>query len=95
MKLLHVLAESIDLSQLPQTGAGGDGSSIKEILTLVWMLAGAVSLIIITFAGFKYVISQGESQAVAKAKNTIIYAIIGLIVSIMAIAIVNFVFGNL
>ena len=49
----------------------------------------------IIIAGFRYVISQGDSGAVTSAKNTILYAVIGLIVAIFAWAIVDFVIDNL
>jgi len=57
--------------------------------------AGSISVIMIAIGGFKYVTSLGESQAVAKAKDTILYSIIGLAVSILAFAIVNFVVGRI
>jgi hypothetical protein len=48
----------------------------------------------LVFGGFKYIISGGDSSKVTSAKNTIIYAIIGLIIVILAYAIVNFVVGT-
>lgn len=93
MTILRLLAE-LDLSPLPRAGAGGDQSPVQTILTIFWAVAGAVSLLIITISGFRFVISRGEPQNVAKAKNAIIYAVIGLVISIMATAIVGFVFRN-
>ncbi|MCX6805928.1 MAG: hypothetical protein NTY56_00575 [Patescibacteria group bacterium] len=45
--------------------------------------------------GLKYTLSQGEEKAAAGAKDTILYAVVGLVVSVMAFAIVNFVLGEL
>lgn len=67
-------------------------TNIDSILKLVFGVAGGVALLIITIAGFKYVLSQGNPQETAKAKNTILYALIGLVVCVTAFAIVGFIF---
>lgn len=64
---------------------------VKNVLEVVFGAMGGIALIIIARAGFKYVTSQGEPQEIEKAKNTILYAIAGLVVSIIAFSIVNFV----
>ena len=63
----------------------------KVILQLVFGFAGAIAFLMVTFGGFKYVISQGDPSATAKAKNTILYALIGLVVCVVAFSIVTFV----
>jgi hypothetical protein len=55
---------------------------------------GLIAVVMLVFGGFKYIISGGDSSKVTAAKNTIIYAIIGLIIVILAYAIVNFVVGT-
>lgn len=82
-----------DLDGLPQ----GDfnATTFANILKLVFGLAGGIALLIVTIAGFKYVISRGEPQEIAKAKDTILYALIGLVVCIFAFAIVSFVVTKL
>lgn len=67
-------------------------TNIDSILKLVFGVAGGVALLIITIAGFKYVLSQGNPQETAKAKNTILYALIGLVICVTAFAIVGFIF---
>lgn len=57
--------------------------------------AGAISVIMIVFGGLRYVLSQGDSSKITQAKNTILYAVIGLAVSILAFAVVNFVIANI
>jgi hypothetical protein len=64
---------------------------IQTVLQFVFGLAGAVALLIITIAGTMYILSQGDPQKVAKAKNTIIYALIGLVITILSYSIVSFV----
>jgi len=55
---------------------------------------GLIAVVMLVFGGFRYIISGGDSSKVTAAKNTIIYAIIGLIIVILASAIVNFVIGS-
>jgi len=71
-----------------------DANTLPQILNIVLGIAGALSLLTITYGGFKYVISRGDPQSVNKAKDTILYAVIGLVVTLSAAAIVNFVLKN-
>ena len=68
-----------------------DSGSFDTILQIVFGLAAAVALIVLLLASLRYVTSQGDASAVAKAKNTIIYAIIGLVITVSAFSIVTFV----
>lgn len=83
----------VDVSSLPKTPA--TSATIKVILTIVFSVIGALSLLFITIGGFRYVLSQGDPQATGKAKNTILYALIGLVVAIMAQILVTFVIGRI
>lgn len=69
--------------------------SVKTLINVFLFLIGAVAVVMIIFGGFKYVTSSGESSAVSSAKNTILYAVVGLVVAVLAYAIVNFVLGSL
>ena len=69
-------------------------SFITNIVNILLFLAGAVAVIVIIIGGIRYVMSGGDAGQVQSAKNTILYAVIGLIVVIMAYAIVNFVVTN-
>jgi hypothetical protein len=55
---------------------------------------GAISVIMIIIGGLRYVISGGNATAVTAAKNTILYAIVGVIVALLAYAIINFVLDS-
>lgn len=68
---------------------------IRPIINIVLFVLGAVAVIMIIVSGFRYVLSGGDSSAVTAAKNTLFYAVIGLIVAILAYAIVNFVIDSL
>lgn len=72
----------------------GDNAIFKTITNVLLFLIGAVSVIMLIIGGIRYTISQGDSSAVTSAKNTILYAIIGIIVALLAYAIVNFVLGS-
>lgn len=78
---------------VPQGSLGEN--NITNALRLVFGVAGGAALIIVTIAGFKYVLSQGNPQETAKAKNTILYALIGLAICLTAFGIIGFVVGNL
>ena len=71
------------------------GTLIKDIINLLLYVLGAVAVIMIVIGGIKYTTSNGDSSAVTSAKNTIMYSVIGLIVAILAYAIVNFVIDSL
>lgn len=64
---------------------------IVPIINIVLYILEAIAVIVIIIAGFMYVVSNGDPSTVKKAKDTILYAVIGLIVAIMAYAIINFV----
>jgi multisubunit Na+/H+ antiporter MnhB subunit len=61
---------------------------------LMYFLAGAIAVIMIIFAGIMYTTSSGDTGRVTKAKNLLMYAIIGLIVILVAFTITNFVIGR-
>ena len=69
----------------------GDGSIFNTIVNILLFLIGAISVIMLIIGGIRYTISAGDSGNVTAAKNTILYAIVGLIVAFLAFAIVNYV----
>lgn len=70
-------------------------STIGNVLNTIYGLIAIIAVVMIVIAGVKYMTSQGDPGKVAGAKNTIMYAIIGLIIVIFAFAITNFVLGAL
>lgn len=72
-------------------GATGTFSTITNVLLFI---IGAIAVIMIVIGGLRYVLSGGDSSQVTAAKNTILYAIVGIIVAILAYAAVNFVIGS-
>jgi multisubunit Na+/H+ antiporter MnhB subunit len=74
--------------------SGGNASlqtQIKRIVNTALFLLGSIAVVMIVLGGIRYTISNGESSQIKSAKDTIMYAVIGLVVSILAYAIVNFV----
>jgi hypothetical protein len=67
--------------------------SFKTIVNTLLYVLGAIAVVMIIFAGITYVTSGGDAAAVTKAKNTILYSVVGLVVAVLAYAIVNFVLG--
>lgn len=86
-RLTQIFAQLV--VDLPKTSA--NSGRIQTIYNIVLAIMGAVAVLIIVIGGFKYIVSQGNPQDIAAAKNTIIYALVGLLVIIAAFAIVNFV----
>lgn len=75
--------------------AKGLAAIVKDVINVLLFIIGAVSVVMIIYGGFRYVTSAGNSDSVTKAKNTILYAVVGLVVALLAFAIVNFVITNL
>ena len=63
----------------------------KNIVNILLFIIGAVSVIMLIYGGIRYTTSGGNANSVTAAKNTIMYSIIGLVVAILAFAVVQFV----
>jgi len=73
----------------------GDGSVFRRITDILLFLVGAVAVIMLIVGGIRYIVSGGDQSQVTAAKNTILYAIIGIIVALLAYALVQFVLSAL
>ncbi len=75
--------------------AGGSlGSLIKTVINILLFLLGAIAVVMIVIGGIKYSTSNGDSGNIKSAKDTILYSVIGLVVALLAYAIVNFVIDS-
>lgn len=79
---------SAPICQQPATSVS---DIVMLIINILLFVVGAISVIMIIVGGIMYATSAGDSGAITKAKNTILYAIIGLVVAFFAFAIVNWV----
>lgn len=68
--------------------------TIRSVGNILVFLTGAISVLMIIIGGVRYALSGGDQGTITSAKNTILYAIVGVIISIAAYAIVNFVLSN-
>ncbi len=64
---------------------------IKNVVNLLLAVLGFVAVIMIIIGGIRYTTSNGDSNNTKAAKDTILYSVVGLVVAILAYAIVNFV----
>ncbi|MBQ3470425.1 hypothetical protein IJH23_01780 [Candidatus Saccharibacteria bacterium] len=69
----------------------GETGAFKQITNTILYIVGIIAVIMLIIGGIKYVLSGGDGKKVTDAKNTVLYAIIGLVISFFAYAIVNFV----
>ncbi|MCA9331167.1 hypothetical protein KC957_03885 [Candidatus Saccharibacteria bacterium] len=87
-----------DAVNIPKDASGNpiaaNTSTVDLVLKVVFGFAGGIALIMIVIGGFKYIASLGNAQNVAKAKDTILYAVVGLIVCVIGYTIVSFVINQ-
>lgn len=69
----------------------GPNGILARVATILAVIVGVACVIVIIIGGIRYVLSGGDSQQTASAKNTILYAIIGLVITISARSILLFV----
>jgi hypothetical protein len=72
----------------------GQAGIFRTITNVLLFILGAISVIMIIIGGLRYVVSGGNATAVTAAKNTILYAIVGVIVALLAYAAINFVLAS-
>lgn len=68
---------------------------IITITNTLLFIIGALAVVMIIFSGIQYVTSTGDAGKVTKAKNTLMYSVVGLVVAFIAFALVNWVLGEL
>ncbi|MBI3494822.1 hypothetical protein HY004_02465 [Candidatus Saccharibacteria bacterium] len=78
-----------------QTKTGLISGILKSVINTMIFLAGSIAVIMIVVGGIRYITSDGDPGAATKAKNTIIYALVGVVVAIMSYSIVNFVIDRI
>ena len=66
-------------------------SSVGTALELAFGILGSAAFVVMVIAGMRFVLSRGNPDGIAKARNTIVYSAVGLIISMLSFAIVRFV----
>lgn len=94
-----VTAQSVnDIREgVQRTGPSGTdvNVAIRAAINILSIVVGVIAVIMIIIGGLKYVTSNGDSNSISSAKNTIIYALIGIVVVALAQALVRFVLDKL
>ena len=93
MDFLNNLAITISASDLNIPDKTGN-EVLASVLGIVYLIAGIVAVIMIIVAGLNMVLSSGEAAKVAKARQTIIYSAVGLIVVMLAFTLTQFILGR-
>ena len=88
------IAQNATVASCQENGNESFSFLIKKIINIFSIVVGAVSVIMIIIGGFRYIISGGDSSGVTGAKNTILYAIVGLVIVLFAQVIIRFVLTN-
>lgn len=81
-------------NSLPENLSGREGI-ITIVINILLAIVGTTAVIVIIVGALRMVLSAGNEKTVESARNTILYAVIGLIIAVLAFAIVNFVVGRL
>ena len=88
-----VIEEGVATCQDPQAGTGFS-NLLRRIVNILSVIIGVIAVVMIIIGGLRYIISGGSAEKVSGAKNTILYALIGLIIVALAQIIVRFVLTN-
>lgn len=83
-------AEAAKTPEMPSELIGPNGT-FTQLTNTILFFVGIISVIMLIWGGLRYVVSGGDSKKVTDAKNTVLYAVIGLVISLLSFAIVNFV----
>lgn len=70
-------------------------TQLSDGLKLVYAIAAVIAVVVIVIAGIQYSLSNGNAQTVSKAKNAIVYSVVGLIIIASAFMITSYVFGRM
>ena len=96
MNILSILAAvSVDANSLGLPTVSANDATWGNIVGGVFIFIGAWAALFIVIGAVRYAASAGDQGLITKAKDTILYAVIGLVVSILAFTIVQFVLGRI
>lgn len=92
--MFRLLAQTkIEVENVPEVTLTTD--TVGNALSAVFIAIGALSILFLLIGGVRYILSAGDQSQVTQAKNTIMYALVGIVVSLSAFAIVQLVVGAL
>lgn len=88
------LIDGVDKTEGGSSNNTSLGDGIETVTNLLLFAIGVISVIAIILGGIRYATANGDQGQVTQAKNTILYAVIGLVVALIAFAITEFVVGT-
>ena len=97
MEIIKLFADIEDQTKKAVNNAGTASTAsaaIGTILNSVYIIIGIVAVIFIIVGGVSYMTSQGDSNKLTKAKHTIMYSLIGLVIAVLAFAITTFILNQ-
>lgn len=97
-EIITKIAEGVTVDKLPdKVGNQSDSlvTNVTAIINAVIGVLGLVCVVVMIIGGVNYMTSSGDAGKVKKAKDTILYGLIGLVVCVLAFALVNFVIVNI
>ena len=90
----NLFAIAIDANSLGLPKVQANDATFGNIASAVFVFAGAWAVLFIVIGALRYASSAGDQGLITKAKDTILYAVIGLVVSMLAFVGVQFVLGR-
>lgn len=93
MNSLYYIAAKITAGDAGIPTVNAD-NALNGILNTVYFMAGIVAVIVIIISGIFYVISQGDASKIKRAKDGILYSVVGLIIVMLAFVLTNFIIGR-
>lgn len=96
MNILKIMSQIViepEELKIPQSETV-NSDTITIVLETVFGIAGAIAMLVIVIAGIRFILGRGDPQKSADARNTIIYAGVGLAIAVLAFSIVRFVVGS-
>lgn len=97
----HSEFKTVAQCNMPANETAADGSEkdiiwyVGTVINAILGLVGIVAVVTMIIGGISFITSQGDPGKVAKARNTILYGVIGIVVALLAFAIVNFVLKSI
>ncbi len=88
-----IAAAQVPIDNIPKVDV--TSATIGSILSATFVLVGGLAVLFLLVGAVRYVASGGDQSMIQQAKNTILYAVIGIVVSLSAFSIVQFVVGSL
>lgn len=79
------------LGKASSADSGDLMTTVSTVINTMLFIAGLLAVIMIIFSGIRYISSHGDKSQVESAKNTLIYSVVGLVIAIIAYALVNWV----